>query len=173
MIKVVFLIGKGKEMLDFWEEKKIPKKKRIIFEEKGMCGFKAIKAAVFDKNNTEKKYCFHFFLIPEKRIKSVLKIMEKMNAKPGETILVTLAAFPELMNGESKKRYGLNLDYGWVVYFKEKIKLRDVNEFAAVFFREGIHEKLRVVVKEKGKDLLKKSNGLQFFIDEEKSGTLL
>ena len=132
MIKVVFLIGKAKEMLAIWEEEKTAKKERVFFKEKGICGFKAIEAAVVDRNDVERNYCFHFLIIPEKRIGAIPKIMEKMNIEIKEVISVvsTDSSALKLINEEKRKRYSISPEYGWVVYFKNGMKTRDINEFA-------------------------------------------
>ncbi len=162
MIKAVFLVGEGTEIMKKWDGIS-SKRRRVLGQDKTFNGFKAVEGLIYDRKN-ETRIIFLFF--PLKTTQDIPEILKTLNIKKREAVTVISKQDKEIaeeITGKSNKRYHY-IHSGWVFFLREAVKEQIINEFISSFFEEVISEKLIVAVERSCIETIKKMKaGTKYF----------
>ena len=141
MIKAVFLVGKGMDIMTSWNG--ITKKRsRILGANKSFNGFEAIEASIYDRKNQTKKTFLFFLLESEEEIPNIVSFMKMENREVVTVISSEDKEIAERLVEIKNKRYHYVRSYGWIFFLRETVKEKIINEFISSFFEEIVSEKL-------------------------------
>ncbi len=184
MIKLVFLVGETKEMINEWPGL-TARITRAVKEEMIINGIKMREALIYDGKKIK-----NFYFIPIENPELIPVIMEKINNFPQKKlkrmfaienekriirifkievaiVVARLNPFLPILVGEKRSMYHCNLSYGWVFFLngfmKEAINQKIINEFTACFFRDDkLDNKLALAHSKATKESSKWKNKKEF-----------
>jgi hypothetical protein len=164
MIKAVFLLGKGTDVMKDWDGSS-SKRRRVLGKDRSFNGFKAVEGLIYDRKSETKK-SFYFF--PIKNESEISGILNFLNIKKKEAVTVVSIQDKEIseriIESNRNKRYHYINSYGWIFYLREGVKEQIINEFISSFFEEVISEKLIVAIERNCLETLKRMKaGTRYF----------
>ena len=137
-MKVIFLIGEAKELLNFWVGKTKKGRRTLAPSQTKLNGLSVLDGTIIERNGRERVFCFLFIVLEKKKIKKIPEILEKLQISPEEsTIIMTDDSRKDFIRDMgveiSEKRY--HIIRPWLlIFFKKEIEIRDVNELTSVLF---------------------------------------
>ena len=137
-MKVIFLVGEAKAILDFWRGKTKKGKRSLEPSQTKLNGLLVFNGTIIERNGRERIFRFLFILLDKKKTRKIPEILEKLQISPEESTIIiaddSRKDFIRDMGIEiSEKRY--NFVGPWLlIFFKKEIEIRDVNELTSVLF---------------------------------------
>jgi hypothetical protein len=140
LVKVVFLIGDAKEIVDLWSGK-TKKGVRTLNPSKIKINGTPLEARAIERKGDKRVFSFLFITLDSRRVHKIPEIIGRLCVDPRETVIIATDKEKRAINeagfgDRSNKRY--QLGYFLVILLK-KISYGDVNEIASVLFFN--HEK--------------------------------
>lgn len=137
-MKVIFLVGEAKTVVDFWGGKTKKGTRMIGVSEIKLSGASVFDATIIERKNQERIFRFIFIVTDKGKIERMTKILEELDVSSSESAVIITDAEKEItremgINKMPKKRYHFG-SCGFLVFLKRKVQNKDVNELASVLF---------------------------------------
>ena len=138
-MKVIFLVGEAKTVLDFWSGKTKKGRRALAPSQIELNGLPVFDGTIIEQKGRERMFHFLFVLLDKKKIKKIPEILGKLEVSPEEsTVIMTDDSKKDFIRDMGveifEKRYNLVGPCKFIVFLKRNIGIRDVNELASVLF---------------------------------------
>lgn len=138
-MKVIFLIGEAKAVLDLWSGKTKKGKRTLAPSRTKLNGSSVFDGEIIERRGEERRFQFLFVALESGKARKIPEMMERLDLIPEESAVIvtdneTGVAKDIGVGTLSGKRYHAVGPCKLFIVLKGSIKIKDVNELAAVLF---------------------------------------
>lgn len=136
-MKIIFLIGEAKTVLDLWNGKTKKGKRALTPSRTKLNGSPVFDGSIIERKGRERAFRFLFVVLDKRKIKKIPEMLERLDVSSEESAIIMTDGEKDII-GEmgimSGKRYHSVESCKFLVFLKGSIQIKDVNELASVLF---------------------------------------
>ncbi len=138
-MKVIFLIGNAKSVLDFWSGKTKKGKRSLVTSKIKLNSSDVFEGKIMEQKGKKRDFSFLFVVLEKKKANKIPELLQKLEITSKESAVVITdkeRCIIKDMGIEkiSGKRYHSVGPCNFLIFLKGTVQNKDVNEMASVLF---------------------------------------